>query len=347
MISRYVYGLLTMLALTIGHAEIALAQSKPNILVFATGGTIAQTTSKDASLLGEALIEAIPQLRDLANVKAEQIVQVSSPDITIQNWIVLTNRINEALASDDGHGIVVTHGTDTMEETAYFLNLVVKSEKPVVMVGSMRGSQALSADGPANLFNAVAIASSEAARGKGVLVTLNDQIFSARDVTKTNTFALNAFAAPDFGTLGFVQTGEPIFYRTPLRKHTLATEFEVPLEELPSVVILESYVGVTPELIEAAVASGVKGIVWAGTGNGSVPKAIQPEARDAVEKGIVFVRASRVNGGRVERNGEHDDDEMGFITADTLNPQKARILLMLALTGTQSLPDIQQIFDSH
>lgn len=345
--NKTVLGAVVSVTLGLCSVGVAHAQDKPHVIVLATGGTIAQTTTKDAALLGQALIEAVPQIKDVADVTAEQVVQVSSPDITIENWIALANRINEALAQDNVEGVVVTHGTDTMEETAYFLDLVVNSEKPVVLVGSMRGSQALSADGPANLFNAVTIAAEPEAKGKGVLVTLDDRIEAARDVTKTNTFALDAFSSRDFGSLGYVQAKRAYFYRNPLRKHTTTSEFDVPSGELPPVVILESYVGVTPEFIDTAVASGVKGIVWAGTGNGSVPKAIQPAARAAAAKGVVLVRASRVNGGRVERNGEHNDDEMGFVTADSLNPQKARVLLMLALTKTNSASEIQRFFDIY
>ncbi|MER8956955.1 asparaginase [Mesorhizobium sp. M0833] len=334
-------------ALMCAAAAATAQENKPNILVLATGGTIAQTTSKDATLLGDALINAVPKMKDVANVSAEQIVQVSSPDITVENWVKLAKRINEALANNDVKGVVVTHGTDTMEETAYFLDLVVKSEKPVVLVGSMRGSQALSADGPANLFNAVAIASSEEAKGKGVLITLNDQIQSARDVTKTNTFTLDTFRSLDFGALGYVQAGKPYFYRTPIRKHTTQSQFDLSVDSLPQVAILYSYVGVKPNMIDAVIASGVKGIVWAGTGNGSVPKAIQPAAQEAVKKGIIFVRSSRVNGGIVERNGEHNDDELGFVTSDSLNPQKARVLLMLALTKSSDFKAIQDVFNTY
>lgn len=345
--NKALLGIIISVALGFSQIGMAQAQTKPHVLVLATGGTIAQTTSKSSSLKGEELIEAIPQLEDIADITTEQIVQVSSPDITESNWIDLGKRINEALSTDEVQGIVVTHGTDTMEETAFFLDLVVKSDKPVVMVGSMRESQALSADGSANLFNAVTTAASEAAYGKGVLVILNDRIQAARDVTKTNTFTLDALSSGDLGALGYIQAEQIYFYRAPVRKHTLRSEFEVPSGTLPPVVILESYVGVTPDLIDAAVAAGVKGIVWAGTGNGSVPKAVQPAAQAAAEKGVVFVRSTRVNGGRVERNGEHNDDEMGFVTSDTLNPQKARILLMLALSKTSSATEIQEFFDAY
>lgn len=326
-----------------------MAQSSlPGVVVIATGGTIAQTDSKEAKLLIDQLLGAVPQIRTVANVSAEQLFQVSSPDITVENWLTLATRINVLLARSDVQGVVVTHGTDTMEETAYFLNLVVKSNKPVVLVGSMRSSQSLSADGPANLVNAISIASNVDAKGKGVLVTLNDRILAARDVTKSNTFTLDAFVSPDFGSLGYAQAGQPRFYSAPIRRHTAATEFDVAsLNSLPKVSIVYSFVGVDASSLTDAVAAKAKGIVYAGTGNGSVPKAMQKAAQDAVRAGIPFVRASRGNGGIVERNGEHNDDQMGFVTADSLNPQKARVLLMLALTKTTDPREIQRIFDAY
>lgn len=316
------------------------------ILLLATGGSIAQTSPKDPALLGHALVDAVPQLGNIANISVEQIAQVSSPDISIENWLKLARRINEALAGDDAQGVVVTHGTDTLEETAYFLNLVVKSDKPVIVVGAMRRPYSLGADGPANLYNAVAIASSPQAKGKGVLVTLNAEIHSARDVTKSS-FNLDAFKAPDFGPLGYVRNGKPHFYRSPKRKHTAMSEFDLNWEGLPRVAILYSYAGVEPDTLEGVIASGYRGVVWAGTGNGNLPKVIRPAASEGVKRGLVFVRSSRSSFGIVERNDELDDDALGFVTADSLNPQKARILLMLALTQTSDPTKIQELFNTH
>jgi L-asparaginase len=316
------------------------------ILVLATGGSLAQTSPRDPTLPGHALVDALPPLRNMDKIFVEQIAQVSSPDISFENWLKLARRINQALLEDDVKGVVVTHGTDTLEETAFFLNLVIKSDKPVIVVGAMRRPYSLGADGPANLFNAVAIASSPEAKGKGVLVTLNDEIHSARDVTKT-TFNLDAFKAPDFGPLGYCVHGKPRFYRSPKRRHTTSSEFNLNVENFPRVAILYSYVGVTPDLLEAVSASGYGGVVWAGTGNGNVPKVIQPAAIKAVKRGLVFVRSSRAHCGIVERNDELDDDALGFVTADSLNPQKARILLMLALNQTTNPVKIQQCFDVY
>lgn len=317
----------------------------PRVAVLATGGTIAQTDSKEAKLLIDQLLLAVPQISKVASVTAEQVFQVSSPDITPENWLTLAKKINATLAQDDVQGVVVTHGTDTMEETAYFLNLVVKSRKPVVLVGSMRGSQSPSADGPANLLNAVTIAADNTSNGKGVLVTLNDRIYAARDVTKTNTSTLDAFQSPDSGSLGYLQSGKPNYYRLPTRKHMVDSEFDVErLTALPKVQIVYSYVGIEPETIRSALSGKVSGIVFGGTGNGSVPKALQGVAMEASKSGVPFVRSSRVNGGIVEHNGEHNDDTMQLISSDSLNPQKARVLLMLALTKTSDVKQIQEMF---
>lgn len=336
-------------------ANASLAQSTgaraadlPSVAVLATGGTIAQTDSKEATLLVDHLVGAVPQLKSIARVSAEQLFQVSSPDITLDNWLTLAKRVNTLLARDDIQGIVITHGTDTMEETAYFLDLVVKSVKPVVLVGSMRGSKALGADGPANLYNAVVTAASSSAQRKGVLVVMNERIHSARDVTKTNAFTLDAFNSTDFGPIGYVQAGVAYFYREPYRRHTTSTEFDVSaISSLPKVAVVYSHVGVDSSVFEGSLLAGAKGIVYAGTGNGSIPKALQPSAMKASKEGIPVVRASRVNGGVVERNGEHNDDETGWIVADSLNPQKARILLMLALTKTRDPKAIQGMFSRY
>ncbi|ACI58181.1 L-asparaginase, type II (plasmid) [Rhizobium leguminosarum bv. trifolii WSM2304] len=317
-----------------------------NVLVLATGGSIAQTSPSDPTLAGEALLEAIPELRDKFGIVVEQVAQVSSPDITAEHWLTLASRINRAAADEEVQGIVVTHGTDTLEETAFFLNLVVKSEKAVVVVGAMRRPYALGADGAANLHDAVVLASCQEAKGRGVLVVLNSEIHSARDVTKT-TFNLDAFKSRDLGPLGQMVNGRPFFYRRSERKHTLCSAFPANLDRLPHVAIVYSYAGVTPDVLTGIAAAGYDGVVWAGTGSGSLPKAIRPAATTLVKNGMAFVRSSRVSSGPIKRNDEVDDDAFGFITADSLNPQKARILLMLALTQTKDPLEIQSLFDSH
>jgi L-asparaginase len=236
-----------------------------------------------------------------------------------------------------------------MKETAYFLNLVVKSKKPVVVVGAMRPSTAISADGPINLYNAVILAASKEASGKGVLVCMNDQINGARDVTKTNTSTADTFRAPELGFLGYMQDNKPYFYRESTRMKTIDTEFDVSkLETLPRVDIVYGYANEDRVAIDAFVAAGAKGIVHAGPGDGSIARpAVEPALIEARKKGIAIVRSSRVGNGVVARNGEAKDDELDFVVADTLNAQKARILLSLALTKTRDAKEIQRMFYTY
>ena len=329
------------------------AQTLPNVVILATGGTIAGTGATSTTTVGytaakigvEALIEAVPELKKVANVRGEQVFQIASENMNNDYWLKLAKRINVLLAQSDVDGIVVTHGTDTIEETAYFLNLVVKSRKPVVIVGAMRPSTAISADGPINLYNSVMLAGSPDAIGKGVLVAMNDQINGAREVTKTNTSTLDTFKTPELGLLGYIQGSKPYFYRQSTRKHTADTEFDVSkLDVLPQVDIVYGYANVNPIALNAFVAAGAKGIVHAGVGDGSLASTETPALIEARKKGVIIVRASRVGQGIVARNGEADDDKLDFVVADTLNAQKARILLMLELTRTTNTKEIQQAF---
>ena len=336
----------------VAHAEDAKARLS-NITILATGGTIAGTGATSTTTVGytaatvgvERLIAAVPELAKVANVKGEQVFQIASENMNNDYWLVLAKRVNVLLARADVDGIVITHGTDTLEETAYFLDLVVKSRKPVVLVGAMRPSTALSADGPINLYNAVLLAASPDAIGKGVLVVMNDQIQAARDVTKTNTSTLDSFKTPELGLLGYIQGSKPYFYRTSSRKHTADSEFDInKLSSLPQVDIVYGYANMGPVALDAFVAAGAKGIIHAGVGDGSLASLVTPALKSARQKGIVIVRASRVGQGIVARNGEANDDELDFVVSDTLNPQKARILLMLALTKTSRSKDIQNMF---
>jgi L-asparaginase len=329
----------------------------PNVVILATGGTIAGTGATSTTTVGytaatvavDRLIEAVPELKKVASVKGEQVMQIASENMNNEAWLKLAKRVNELLARDDVDGIVITHGTDTIEETAYFLNLVVKSRKPVVIVGAMRPGTALSADGPINLYNAAILAGSEEAVGKGVLVTLNDEINGAREVTKTNTATTGTFRNWEMGFLGYMQDNKPHFYRQSTRKHTVDTEFDVSkLDALPAVDIVYGYANMNRIPIDAFVAAGDKGLVHAGTGDGSLARpAIEPALIEARKKGVVIVRASRVGNGIVARNGEADDDKQDFVVSDTLNPQKARILLMLALTKTNDAKEIQRMFYTY
>ena len=339
---------------------VAAAQAQtaklPNVMVLATGGTIAGTGATSTTTVGytaatvgvEQLIKAVPELSKIANVKGEQVFQIASESMTNEHWLTLGKRVNALLAQNDVDGIVITHGTDTMEETGYFLDLVVKSRKPVVLVGAMRPSTALSADGPINLYNAVAIAGSPDAVGKGVMLALNDQIHSARDVTKTNTSTPDSFKTPELGLMGYIQGGKPFFYRVSTRKHTADTEFDIAnLTALPQVDIVYGYANMNPVALDAFVAAGAKGIIHAGVGDGSLAARVKPALVAARKKGTIIVRASRVGQGILARNGEANDDELDFVAADTLNPQKARILLMLALTRTNNTRDIQRMFYTY
>lgn len=328
----------------------------PNVVILATGGTIAGTGATSTTTVGytaatvgvEALIAAVPELKKVANVRGEQVVQVASENMTNELWLKLAKRVNVLLAQSDVDGIVVTHGTDTIEETAYFLNLVVKSTKPVVIVGAMRPSTAISADGPVNLYNATTLAGSKNAAGKGVLVALNDQINAGRDVTKANTSTADTFRTPDLGFLGYMQDNKAHFYRAPIRRHTAETEFDIAaLDSLPRVDIVYGYANASRVPVDAFVAAGAKGLVNAGVGDGSVHKDVLPGLVDARQKGVVIVRSARVGSGIVARNGEVNDDKKDFVVSDTLNPQKARILLMLALTKTSSTREIQRMFATY
>jgi len=350
---------LARLALTIVAAAFSVEAQPareprlPNVAVLATGGTIAGTGATSTTTVGykaatvgvDALIAAVPELGKVAHVSGEQVFQIASENMTPAHWLLLAARVNELLAREDVAGAVITHGTDTLEETAYFLDLVVKSTKPVVLVGAMRPATALSADGPMNLYNAVVLAASPDAAGRGVMVCLNDQINAARDVTKTDTSSLETFRAPELGLLGVIEGGRPVFYRASTRLHTGATEFDVRnLQELPKVGIVLAYAGSGRVGIDAMIAAGVRGIVHAGTGNGSLSIDAKAALVEARSKGIVVVRASRIPGGAVARNGEADDDALDFVVADNLSPQKARVLLTLALTRTADTREIQRMF---
>jgi L-asparaginase len=350
--SRKIFAQFVMLCFAL-LASAAFAQKLPNVVILATGGTIAGTGATSTTTVGytaakigvDALIEAVPELKKVANVRGEQVFQIASENMNNDYWLKLAKRVNTLLAQSDVDGIVITHGTDTIEETAYFLDLTVKSKKPVVIVGSMRPSTAISADGPINLYNAVLLAGSQDAIGKGVLVTLNDQINAAREVTKTNTSTLDTFKTPELGFLGYIQGSKPFFYRQSTRKNTADTEFDVSnLNSLPQVDIVYGYANMGPVALNAFVAAGAKGIIHAGVGDGSLAATVVPSIVEARRKGVVVVRSSRVGQGIVARNGEADDDKLDLVVSDTLNAQKARILLMLALTRTTDTKEIQNIF---
>jgi L-asparaginase len=344
-------AVLLVLACGLSSAQAA----KPNVVIFATGGTIAgaaatgtQAGYTSGAVTIDAMLTAVPGIKDLANIKGEQISNVGSQDMSFDIMLTLAKRINETLAKPDITGVVVTHGTDTMEETAFFLNLVVKSDKPVVMVGSMRPSTAVSADGPLNLYNAVGVAIDPNSKGRGVLVVMNDWIHGAHSLTKTSTTAVQTFMSPVRGIVGTCNYGKNDFYNRPEWKHTTTSEFDVTnVTKLPRVDIIFVSVDMAPDLIEASAHHGAKGVVLAGVGNGNMNKASLDAAAQVAKQGVIVVRSSRVPTGSVGRNVEVNDDELNFIASDELNPQKSRILLSLALLKTRTPADIQKLFQSY
>lgn len=336
-------------------SSLTVMAQKPNIHILATGGTIAGTgasSTKTAYTAGQvaigALLDAVPDIKNIANVTGEQIVRIGSQDMTDSVWLTLAKRINILLADDKVDGIVITHGTDTMEETAYFLNLVVNSDKPVILVGAMRPSTAISADGPLNLYNAVVTAVAKESVGKGVLVVMNGLIIGADDVLKTNTVSVETFQSPNSGALGYVFNSKVFYNRASTKLHTTSSEFSVEkLDKLPKVGIVYSYSNVEPEAVNAMIAAGYKGIVHAGVGNGNIHKNLFPELIRARKAGIQVVRSSRVPTGPTTLDAEVNDAEYGFIASQKLNPQKARVLLMLALTKTSDWKQIQTYFNEY
>jgi L-asparaginase len=331
------------------------AQAKPNIVILATGGTIAgaaasgtQAGYKSGAVTIDAMLAAVPGISDLAAIKGEQISNVGSQDMSFDILLKVAKRINELAAGSAVDGFVITHGTDTLEESAFFLNLTVKTDKPVVMVGSMRPSTAVSADGPLNLYNAVGVAADPHAKGRGVLVVMNDWIQAAHSLTKTSTTAVQTFMSPLRGLVGVASYGKNDFYTTPEWKHTTQTEFDVAqVTQLPRVDVIFAALDMSPTLIDASVAGGAKGIVIAGVGNGNMNKASVDAAANAVKKGVVVVRSSRVPTGTVGRNVELNDDDLGFIASDELNPQKARVLLSLALLKQPSPKQLQAMYRTY
>ena len=342
--------LVAVIVLTLSTA----AQAKPKIKVLATGGTIAgaQTSTSDigykaGSFSIDDLIKAVPSLKDLADLTGEQVANIGSQTMNHEVWLKLAKRVNEVLKAADTDGVVITHGTDTMEETAYFLSLVVKSDKPVILVGSMRPATAVSADGPANLYNAVALAASPEARGRGPMVVINDDIHYAREAQKMNTTELDTFHSPNRGRAGVMNVGRIEFFSQNTTRHTTKSEFSVDGKtpgDLPDVEIVYSCENLGPEMIDFLVQRGVKGIVLAGVGDGNSTDVAIAALAAAAKKGIAVVRSSRVGSGVVARNVEINDDKMGFIAYMELSPQKARILLMLALMNTTDPAKLQQAF---
>jgi L-asparaginase len=349
-------ALVLVAAVVVPGARGAAAEAaKPRVMIVATGGTIAgaqpkpgEAGYKAGAFSVDSLIQAVPGIKDLATVSGEQIASIGSQNMNDAVWIKLARRVNELEANPEVDGIVITHGTDTMEETGYFLNLVVRGEKPVVLVGSMRPATAISPDGPMNLYNATAVAGDRAARGRGVLVVMNDQIHYARETEKTHTTALDTFKSPNRGLAGIVISGKARFYTRPIPRHTSDSTFAGTVSDvLPTVLVVYAYANVGKEQVDAALAAGAKGIVLAGVGDGNATEPMINALAAAVKKGVVVVRSSRVGAGSVDRNVEVEDDKLGFVAALELNPQKARVLLQQALTKTTDPKAVQKYFEEY
>lgn len=339
-------------AALLAASAIAQAQQLPNVVILATGGTIAgagasavnSATYAAAKVGVDKLIAGLPELAKVANVKGEQVFQVASESLTDDNLLTLAKRVSALAKQSDVDGIVITHGTDTLEETAYFLTLTVHTAKPIVVVGSMRPGTALSADGALNLYDAVSVAGSKDAMGKGVLVTMNDNIDSGRDVSKNVNVKTNAFSS-QWGALGMVVEGKNYWFRAPVKRHTMDSEFDIDqITALPLVEIAYGYEGVTSTAIDAFAKSGIQALIHAGTGNGSVANRIVPNLQKVSAAGIPVIRSSRVPDGFVIRNAEQPDDKYDWVVAHDLRPQKARILAMVALTKTRDTKELQRIF---
>lgn len=349
---KTLYNVTSLLFLLLGLSSVIYAGELPRIHILATGGTIAGVGAsstgsayKPGQLGIEQLLEAVPEINEVAKVTGEQVFTIASQDMTDADWLKLAQTVNRLLAREDVDGIVITHGTDTMEETAYFLNLTVKSDKPVVLTGAMRPATSLSADGPLNLFNAVVTAGAKESAGRGVLVVLNGTVLGARDATKTNTIDVQTFQSPNTGILGYVNDGKVNYQLKNEKLHTARTVFDVTgRTSLPKVGIVYGYADADPIVVEALMEAGYEGIVHAGVGNGNIHKRVFPALVNARNKGIQVVRSSRISTGPSTLNAEVDDRANRFIAALDLNPQKARILLMLALTETRDWEEIQKMF---
>jgi len=345
-------GFVAFTALSAPASVLAQTAGKPNVVILATGGTIAgagasalnSATYAAAKVPVDKLLAGLPELANIANVKGEQVSQIASESFTNDNLMKLGKRISALVKQSDVDGIVVTHGTDTLEETAYFLNLVIRTSKPIVVVGSMRPGTALSADGALNLFDAVSVAASKDAAGKGVLVTMNDEIQSGRDVTKTINIKTEAFKS-QWGPLGMVVEGNNYWFRAPVKRHTAQSEFNIDdFDALAPVEIVYGYGNVPRIALDAVAKSGIKAVIHGGTGNGSVADRIVPALQEVRAKGIQVVRSSRVPEGFVLRNAEQPDDKYDWVVAHDLNPQKARILAAVALTKNVDSKELQRIF---
>lgn len=339
------------LAILVGVAvvpQLAAQDGLPTVVVLATGGTIASqydpvTGALKPALTGEEIVAAVPGLGDVARVVVEQIANVGSKDMTPTIWLTLAARANELLLQSDIAGVVITHGTDTLEETAYFMDLAVTSNKPVIVVGAQRAPTYFDTDGPRNLLNAVRVAVSEEAIGMGAMVVMNGQINAAREVTKTNLLNPETFQSIEYGILGAADIDAVRFYRSPTRRQTIPLPADV---RLPRIEIVMQYAGSDDRIIRMLLDDGVEGLVIAGVGLGHMSSKSQAAVEEARARGIPVVLASRVPTGRVVPLYAADVElvALGCILPDNLTPQKARILLMLAMATAPEGADLQEYF---
>jgi L-asparaginase len=338
----------------------ASQQTVPRVHLVATGGTISNRTG--GRLTAEELVKSMPGIEKFASPEFEQFSNLASSELTLDQWLALARRINQLFANDQQlHGIVVTSGTDTLEELAYFLNLSVRSDRPVVVVGSMRNPSTLGYEGAANLLEAFRVAASDDARGKGVLVVLNDEINGAREVTKTDALRLNTFQSHAVGVVGVVDADRVVFYRTGVKRHTANSEFDLTnVSKLPRVDIIMVYQGADGDLIKAAVDNGAKGLVIATAGAGATSGTQREGIAYAIKKGLPVVITTRTGSGRIaplrrangsgspDANDPAGEDDRGRIVAgEDLSPVKARVLLMLALTRTSDSAELQRMFSEY
>ena len=335
-----------------------MTRTRPRVAIIGTGGSISAVGRGPLDLVEyswsspitevDELLSRFPELDAVADVQPIRFRTISSNAITPADWLDLNRLLHDVAATERGlQGIVITHGTATLEETAYFLNLTIKIDLPVVVVGSQRPPTALSSDAGLNLVNAVRVAAAPSARGLGVLVLLNDEIQAAREVTKASNYRLEAFRSPDVGLLGYADAdGTVVFYRSPTRRHAPTAEFDTrPLRDLPRVDIAYSYAFADGTAIGSLVRAGARGIVSAALPPGLVTPGEWKALAEARRQGVVVVQSSRAGTGRVLATTPLR--ELGVVTADNLNPQKARVLTMLALTLTDDPARIQQLFDEY
>jgi L-asparaginase len=347
--------LLSFFALFSNQAVADFHQKNTKVVILATGGTISgagdsSTNSKysSAKIDISEIIKKSAGIEKFSKVEAKQIIQKASQDLEISDWLLIAREVDKIIKDKSVSGIVITHGTDTMEETAYFLNLVIKSEKPIILTGSMRPQTSISSDAEMNLLNAVAIAANKESKNKGVMITMNDQIFSARDATKSHTTNVAAFSFNEVNPIGSVYYGKVNFFSQITKKHTIKSDFDIrKISTLEKVDIVYIHAQFDCEVLNYYQKSNSKALIIAGVGDGNANKKTIEKLGKLAAEGVLIVRASNVGNGEVEENIEVDDEKLGFITAKDLSAKKARILAMIALTKTNDLKKIKKYFAKY